>query len=219
VALTGYGRKELEKAVEDEFPFLPSGLQIVLDRVAQNVVLENIKAQLKVNRAQLVRDIASYAETELEAYLEKSGSELKSIYRSTKDSWTGVLRQTGLIEGFSSLEAVLSGQIQDLSDDAEKKLLARMVRLIHVDDSERAEAYSMLVSPGASRYTELGPREQTFARMLFYALWDDDGGFQTYDAGLDYLWGYQFVCSEIRQLVKLGVAASRHAGKSLGAGL
>lgn len=68
-ALTGYGPKELEKAVEDEFPFLPSGSQIVLDRVAQRVVLDNIKAQLRFNKAQLVRDIASYAETDLEAYL------------------------------------------------------------------------------------------------------------------------------------------------------
>ena len=45
-ALTGYGRKELEKDVEDEFPFLPSGSQIVLDRVAQKVVLDNIRQQL-----------------------------------------------------------------------------------------------------------------------------------------------------------------------------
>lgn len=218
-ALTGYGRKELERAVEDEFPFLPSGSQIVLDCMAQDVVLENIKAQLKVNRAQLVQDIASCGETELETYLDKSGSELKSIYRSTKDSWTGYLRKAGLIEGLSPLEAVLSGKIYDLSDDAEKKLLARMVRLIHVDDPERADTYSMLVSPDAPSYEQLGPREQTFARMLFYTLWDDGGGFQTYDVGLDHLRGYQFVCSEIRQLVKLGVAASKHAAKSLGAGL
>ncbi|MDE8588341.1 hypothetical protein [Arthrobacter sp. NQ4] len=79
-ALTGYGRKELEKAVEDEFPYLPSGSQIVLDRVAQNVVLDNIKAQLRFNPAHLVRDIAAYAETELEAYLERSGNEVKMVY-------------------------------------------------------------------------------------------------------------------------------------------
>ncbi len=218
-ALTGYGRKELEKAVEDEFPYLPSGSQIVLDRVAQKVVLDNIKAQLRFNRAQLVRDIASYAETELEAYLERSGNDVKSIYRSTKDSWTGYLRQAGLIEGFSPLETVLSGRIRELSDADEKKLLGRMAALIHVDDPERAEAYSMLVGADAPRYAELGMREQTFARMLFYTLWDDGGGFQSYDAGLDYLRGYQFVCSEIRQVVKLGVAASKHAAKGLGAGL
>jgi superfamily II DNA or RNA helicase len=218
-ALTGYGRKELEKAVEDEFPYLPSGSQIVLDRVAQNVVLDNIKAQLRFSRAQLVRDIASYAETELAAYLERSGSDVKSIYRSTKDSWTGYLRRAGLIEGFSPLEAVITGRIQELSDAGERKLLGRMARLIHVDDPERAEAYSMLVSAEAPRYADLGIREQNFARMLFYTLWDDGGGFQTYDAGLDSLRGYQFVCSEIQQLVKLGVAASRHAAKGLGAGL
>lgn len=218
-ALTGYGRKELEKAVEDEFPYLPSGSQIVLDRVAQKVVLDNIKAQLRFNKAQLIRDIASYAETELEAYLEQSGNDLKSIYRSTRDSWTGYLRQAGLIEGFSPLETVLRGRVQELTDSDEKKLLGRMAALIHVDDQERAEAYSMLVGPDAPRYAELGMREQTFARMLFYTLWDDGGSFQTYDAGLDYLRGYHFVCSEIRQLVKLGVARSKHAAKGLGVGL
>ncbi|WP_427004471.1 DUF3427 domain-containing protein [Pseudarthrobacter sp. H2] len=218
-ALTGYGRKELEKAVEDEFPYLPSGSQIVLDRVAQKVVLDNIKAQLRFNRRELIRDIASHAETELMAYLERSGNDLKSIYHSVGDSWTGYLRRAGLIEGLSPMESVLRGRIRELSAGNEKKLLSRMVRLIHVDDQERAEAYSMLVYSDAPRYAELGMREQTFARMLFYTLWDDGGGFQSYDAGLDYLRGYQFVCSEIRQLVKLGVAASKHAAKGLGAGL
>jgi superfamily II DNA or RNA helicase/HKD family nuclease len=218
-ALTGYGRKELEKAVEEEFPFLPSGSQIVLDRVAQGVVLENIKSQLRFNRFQLVRDIASYGGLKLEAYLEQSGNEIKDIYRSTRDSWTGYLRQAQLIEGFSPLESVLKGRHHELSDSAEKKLLSRMAALIHVDDPERAQAYSVLVSPDAPRYRDLGPREQTFARMLFYTLWDDAGGFQTYDAGLDYLRGYQFVCSEIRQLAALGVTRSKHAAKGLGSGL
>ncbi|MGF6832831.1 superfamily II DNA or RNA helicase/HKD family nuclease [Paenarthrobacter sp. TE4293] len=218
-ALTGYGRTELKKAVEDEFPFLPSGSQIVLDRVAQKVVLDNIKTQLRFNRAQLVRDIASYAETELAAYLRESGSDLKSIYRSTRDSWTGYLRQAQLIEGFSGLESVLKGTHHDRSDADEKRLLGRMASLIHVDDPERAEAYTMLVGAEAPRYADLGPREQTFARMLFYTLWDDAGGFKTYDDGLDHLRSYPFVCSEIRQIVSLGAAASKHAAKGLGAGL
>lgn len=55
----------------------------------------------------LVRDIASYAETELEAYLEGSGNDVKSTYRSTNDSWTGYLRRAGLIEGFSPLESLI----------------------------------------------------------------------------------------------------------------
>ncbi|QQQ63243.1 DUF3427 domain-containing protein [Paenarthrobacter ureafaciens] len=218
-ALTGYGRKQLEKAVEEEFPYLPSGSQIVLDRVAQKVVLDNIKAQLRFNRNQLINDVASYGETELASYLRESGNELKAIYRSTRDSWTGYLRQAQLIEGFSPLESVLKGIHHDRSSADEKKLLGRMAALIHVDDPERAEAYSMLVSADAPRYAELGTREQTFARMLFYTFWDDGGGFKTYDDGLDHLRAYGFVCSEIKQIVSLGVASSKHAAKGLGAGL
>ncbi|WP_256869591.1 DUF3427 domain-containing protein [Paenarthrobacter ureafaciens] len=218
-ALTGYGRKQLEKAVDEEFPYLPSGSQIVLDRVAQKVVLDNIKAQLRFNRNQLINDVASYGETELASYLRESGNELKAIYRSTRDSWTGYLRQAQLIEGFSPLESVLKGIHHDRSSADEKKLLGRMAALIHVDDPERAEAYSMLVSADAPRYAELGAREQTFARMLFYTLWDDGGGFKTYDDGLDHLRAYGFVCSEIKQIVSLGVASSKHAAKGLGAGL
>lgn len=94
-----------------------------------------------------------------------------------------------------------------------------MAALIHVDDSERAEVYSMLVGADVPLYAGLGMREKTFARMLFYTLWDDGGDFQSYDAGLDLLRRYQFVCSEIRQFVKLGVAASKHAARGLGPGL
>ncbi|WP_240720351.1 DUF3427 domain-containing protein [Pseudarthrobacter sp. NamB4] len=37
-----------------------------------------------MHRAQLVRDIASCPETELEAYLERSGNDVKTVYRSTR---------------------------------------------------------------------------------------------------------------------------------------
>lgn len=98
----------------------------------------------------------------------------------------------------------MRGKLEQLSDAEEKKLLGRMAALIHVDDPERAAAYSMLVAADAPRYAELGMREQAFARMLFYTLWDDGGGFRTYDGGLGHLRGYQFACREIRQVVGRG---------------
>jgi hypothetical protein len=46
--------------------------------------------------------------------------------RSTRDSWTGYLRQAGLLEGFSPLETVLSGRTRELSDaDANRLLLMK----------------------------------------------------------------------------------------------
>ncbi|MGO4382836.1 DUF3427 domain-containing protein [Specibacter sp. RAF43] len=215
-AMTGYGRKQLQRAVEDEFPFLPSGSQIILDRVAKDVVLTNLRAQLNLNRPKLVADVKSYGEIFLAAYLEKSGNDVKTIYKTTRDSWTWFLCQAGLIETLSPAEALVKGELEQLFFAAEKKLLGRMAALIHVDDQERADAYSMLVSTDAPKYGDLGPREQVLARMLFFTLWDDAGGFASYDAGFEHLRSHPHVCSEIRQIVRLGAASSKRAGKSLG---
>ncbi|MCQ9164907.1 DUF3427 domain-containing protein [Arthrobacter sp. STN4] len=215
-AMTGYGRKRLEKAVEDDFPFLPSGSQIVLDRVAKDVVLTNLKAQLNLNKPKLVADIKSYSELLLANYLERSGNDVKTIYKSTRNSWTDYLRLAGLIDGLSPLESLAGGKYDELNQAAEKKLLGRMAALIHVDDQERADAYSMLVSANAPSYADLAPREQVFARMLFFTLWDDAGGFTSYDEGFDHLRRHPHVCSEIQQIVALGAAASKRAGRSLG---
>ncbi|WP_449374612.1 DUF3427 domain-containing protein [Arthrobacter psychrolactophilus] len=91
-----------------------------------------------------------------------------------------------------------------------------MAALIHVDDQERADAYTMLVSADAPAYAELGSREQVFARMLFFTLWDDAGGFASYDEGFKHLRQYPYVCSEIQQIVAMGAAASKRASKALG---
>ena len=53
-ALTGDSRRGLERQVEEGFPFLPSGCQIVLDRQAQNLVLENIRSQIANRWQQIV---------------------------------------------------------------------------------------------------------------------------------------------------------------------
>ncbi|ALO67927.1 helicase [Arthrobacter alpinus] len=218
-AMTGYGRKQLEKAVDQDFPFLPSGSQIVLDRVAKDVVLENLKAQLKLNKPKLTADIKSYGELYLAGYLAKSGHDIKTIYKSTKNSWTEYLRLAGLIDWMSPAEAAVAGKLYEVASAEEKKLLTRMASLIHVDDRERADAYSMIVGTDAPAYADLSPREQTFARMLFFTLWDNGGGFESYEEGFDNLRRYPFVCSEIAQVVALGAATSKRTGKTLGGAL
>ncbi|MET4060151.1 superfamily II DNA or RNA helicase/HKD family nuclease [Arthrobacter sp. UYP6] len=216
-ALTGLRRKALEKAVEEGFPFLPSGSQIILDRVAQQTVLENIREQLRVNRKQLVAEVRSYGESVLEDYLRESGRDLPDVYRRTGDSWTSLIREAGLVDIGYTDDAVLASDRGE--SPVEEDLLRRMTAMLCIDDPERAETYSRLVSDGAPRYKELSGREQTLARMLFFALWPSGGGLASYDEGLDILRSYPLVCAEIRQLAALGVQRSRYAPKGLGLGL
>jgi hypothetical protein len=55
--------------------------------------------------------------------------------------------------------------------------------------------------------------------MLFFTLWPDGGGFEKYDDAFEQLRAYPYACSEISQLMKLGVQAARHMPKGLGLGL
>ena len=45
-ALTGHTRRGLRHEIERGFPFLPAGCQIVMDKQAQHLVLDNIRAQV-----------------------------------------------------------------------------------------------------------------------------------------------------------------------------
>lgn len=202
-ALTGSTRRGLVDDLERGFPFLPSGSALVLDRVAQQTVLENVRRQLGLSHRDLVTDIRSYGDVGLAAYLRESGRELAEVYR--RGSWTGLRRDAGL-------PAAVAGPDEDA-------LLNRVAAFAHVDDPERAEVYARLADPAGPSYTELTARDQRLARMLFFQLWPDRGGFGSYDAGLTHLRRHPAVCAELRELTAYALDQARHLPRSLGEGL
>lgn len=217
-ALLDVPRKKLERIIDDGAPGLPSGCQLMLDRVARTIVLDNIRSQLKLNKPALVREIRSHGLLVLDDYLEESGRDVKDIYRKTGDSWTDLIRRAGLISARSPREESLV-EFDVAQQDEERELLKRVTRFLHVDDAERAEAYSELLSMDAPRYAELGERNQVFARMLFFTFWDNGGGFATYDEGLDRIRANGYLAQELLAAFARGVARSPRAPKGLPLGL
>ncbi|MBC7519104.1 MAG: DUF3427 domain-containing protein [Microbacteriaceae bacterium] len=204
-ALTGAGRASLVKQVESGFPYLPSGSQLILDRVSQRIVLENIRTQLSPSRRALVADIrehaAGFADFLLADYLRVSGRGLADVYR--RGSWTALAREA----------AVVADPLT--ADDAEPLLLKRMSSLLHVDDAERAAAYARLSAAGCPNYADLPAREQCFARMLVLLVWSDGGGFDSYQEALESIRLFPAVSHEIAQLVAIAADAARRLPRSL----
>ena len=81
-ALTGLHGKQLEKAVREEFPFLPSGCQVRLDQQTQQVVLDNLRSQLSSRWNQIVAHLRATKDDSLPAFLDTSGLELSDVLRS-----------------------------------------------------------------------------------------------------------------------------------------
>jgi superfamily II DNA or RNA helicase/HKD family nuclease len=196
-ALTGLSRKELARQVEHGFPFLPSGSQIVLDSVAREVVLENIRQQVSPRWAALVSEVRAHPNSDLLSFLEESGRELEDILRTNR-SWTVLCREAG------RLDAPVGQRESDL--------VKRVRAVAHVDDRVRRDEYVRILR---SAEEPAGAVESRLADMLFFSLFPDGGG---YENAADALWKLrgQPVFDELRQVIDIGFGAAHRPTAQLG---
>ncbi|MFF3732720.1 DUF3427 domain-containing protein [Streptomyces sp. NPDC002476] len=186
-ALTNLTRNRLLANIEQDFPQLPSGCQIVLESKAKELIIDNIRSQISINVTQLAREVAAYAEPRLADYLKESGRELKELYRGNGNSWTGLLRRAKLLP--------------QTGPEGETPLLKRVSAFLHVDDPTRVTAYSRILSDDSPTYEELSEQEQAYARMFFFSLWPLGGGFSSYQEGFDTLRPQHAFRDELRQVL------------------
>jgi superfamily II DNA or RNA helicase/HKD family nuclease len=196
-ALTGLGRKDLARQLEQGFPFLPSGSQIVLDAVAQKVVLDNVREQVAPRWATLVSEVRSHPGADLAAFLDSSGRALEDVVRGDR-SWTSLCRN--------------AGKIAAETGPREAQLIKRVRALAHVDDRQRHLGYRSLLQRGGS---DGSPAEQRLAEMLFYSLFPDGGGFDDAEAGLAALSG-EPVLDEMRQVIDIAFDGAHRSTRELG---
>ena len=186
-ALTGAPRRTLERQLVEGFPFLPSGCHLELDRVAQRTVIENIRAQLRMDRRALVADIRSYGDIPLDRYLTESGRDLSDIYRNS-GSWTAL--------------RAAAGYPVPLSGPDEESLRKRLHRFASVDDPERISTWqTWLGAPRPPEVTTLPIRQQRLAAMLFFTFWRTGGDHTSIRAAFDRLWAHPAVLAEASELL------------------
>ncbi|ROQ68718.1 superfamily II DNA or RNA helicase [Streptomyces sp. 840.1] len=195
-ALTNLTRNRLLSNIEQDFPQLPSGCQIILESKAKSLIIDNIRNQISVNVTQLAREVAAYAEPRLADYLRESGRELKELYRGNGNSWTGLLRRARLLD--------------PTGPDGEVALLKRVSAFLHVDDPSRVSAYSKLLSDVAPTYDQLTAQEQLYARMFFFSLWPLGGDFTSYQEGFDTLRAQTAFRDELRQVLAHALDLADH---------
>ncbi len=195
-ALTGQTRKGLEREIERGFAFLPSGCQIVMDKQAQTIVLENLRSQIANRWRQMVAELRSYGDHSLAGFLDESGLELSDVLRRGTHSWTRLRRDAGL--------STRSGSSH------EEQLLRRVRAFAHVDDPLRASTYRQLLGDAAAPYADLSAVEQRVARMLFFSLWPGGGGHGSYDEGLSALRAERATREELDSVVDLAFDEARH---------
>ncbi|WP_257039682.1 DUF3427 domain-containing protein [Streptomyces sp. OV198] len=194
-ALTNLSRNRLVDHIERGFPQLPSGCQIILEGKSKDLVLDNIRAQLGATVKTLVKEVKDYSTPRLADYLHESRREIKELYKSD-NSWTTIIRKAGFLDA--------------PAPSGETDLLKRVHAFLHVDDPDRARAYLRLLADDAPTYDSLTTTDQTYAHMLFFNLWDNAGGFTSFQQGLESLRAQRAVRDELRQVLSYVIERSDH---------
>jgi superfamily II DNA or RNA helicase len=174
-ALTGVSRKGLAREIEHGFPTLPPGCHIELDRVAAELVMNNVVSSLRIDWRGLVAELRQIGDVALGTFLDEAGLELDDIYRRRHGGWAGLRRM-------AEFDRHPAG-----ADD--EKLAGAIGRMLHIDDLERLGFIAELLSRDIPRPAkECVGRAERLLAMLHFSLWGWNEPVGQIDTGLQRLW-------------------------------
>lgn len=178
-------RGEVERHVENGFPFLPAGCHLELDRVASQIVLENLRGTL-LRRDALVAELREGHDTNLASFLRRTDLSVDELYRNGR-TFSGLRRLAGLPAPDAGVH---------------EEALARGVgRQLHVDDPERLDFYRRVLGAAAPpRIADLTPRERRMALMLHFGLRGVKAPWPSLEEGLADLWRHPALRAELVEL-------------------
>ncbi|MGI8414498.1 MAG: DUF3427 domain-containing protein [Solirubrobacteraceae bacterium] len=149
-------RGKIVDQVERQFPFLPAGCTIDLDRQSQEIILDNLRSAARRSRwATLVTDLRSEAHgIRLPEFLGKHDHRLEDVYKSSR-SWTNLKR------------AAAHPTAAPSDGEFERQSLRAMSRLTHIDDPERIAFYrGILLESDPPTIGALDERQRRLLTML-----------------------------------------------------
>jgi superfamily II DNA or RNA helicase len=185
--------------VKADFPFLPAGCTLDLDRQSREIVLDNLRAAVRRSRwTTLVSDLRSEpAGVRLFDFLEHHDHRLEDVYRGDR-SWTQLQRDAGRT----------TAPPHDV--DLEKRSLRALGRLTHVDDPERISRYrALLASHDAPSDPALDERARRLLTMLAWGLSSGTSAYESLDLYFAALWRETAVREELVELLDAVDASSR----------
>jgi hypothetical protein len=131
--MTGLPRARLRKAIEDGFPYLPSGCALQLDAVSRDTILRSLKTSIAGAKRLIaeLQELSTEARPTLAQFLDRTGREVEDVYNA--GGWTTLQRHASVIE--------VSGDTAETVDELSKDL----GQLIHIDEPERLRTYGRLL--------------------------------------------------------------------------
>lgn len=193
-ALIGKTTSTVTKEIEDNFPHLPLGCSIVLERKAKEVILENISAATYLSKNQLIQKIKSFQHhtslpLNLKNFTEFYNIPLQMIYK--RGSWKRACQLAGKIPDFESTNE------NQIAFAISKKWLSS------VSSSYFNFILKLAKQDFVFSLNSLTDVEQKMLLMLHYDVWQVAGGFKSLKASIHEIGKNKVLVEEIIEVLEI----------------
>jgi hypothetical protein len=192
-ALLGGTRRDVERAVQMQFPFLPAGCNMQLDEKASEVVLRSLREAIPSQWKAKVDELRSLRRARpdigLAGYLDETGLDLEDLYTNSR-SWSDLIEAAdGTVFHIGPHEQVLRRAIG---------------RLLHVDDAERIGTYRRLLAGERPQVSAMAERTRRLVHMLVASIADQALTKEmALQEAVDLVWSHPQVIAELAELFGL----------------
>lgn len=175
-ALIGKTASPVLKEVEDDFPHLPLGCSIILERKAKEFILENIKTATSLNRNQLIQKIRNFKfqsvlPLTLSNFLQHYNIPIQAIYK--RGSWKRLCQE--------------AGRLDSLENTNEKEISRAIAKKWLSTSCNHYFAFILTLAKNNFKYPA-GPvskEDELMFLMLHYDIWQNPGGFDSLEESIN----------------------------------
>lgn len=193
-ALIGKTTTSVQKEIEDDFPHLPLGCSIVLEKKTKETILENIKKATSLNVNQLITKIINFQHQtnlplSLNNFIELYHIPIQTIYK--KHSWSRLCQRAGVISDFNNtnekqIYSTISNKWLSTNSTSYFNFILKIAKLnfnINIDD-----------------YDENG---KAMLLMLHYDVWQNAGGYESLEQSIKSIGKNKILVDEIIEVLEI----------------
>lgn len=194
-ALIGKTSTTVIKEIEDNFPHLPLGCSIILEKLAKKTILDNIRTASVFNRNHLIQKIQHFGhqstlELNLKNFIDFYNIPLHLIYKNDR-GWKRLCYEAGVLDYFD--------------ENNEKSIMSAISKKWL---STRSTSYFSFILDLARREFDInistfGEEEQMMLLMLHYDVWQVAGGFESLEQSVRAIGKNKVLCQEIVEFLEL----------------
>jgi superfamily II DNA or RNA helicase len=195
-ALIGKTTTSVHKEIEDNFPQLPLGCSIVLEKKAKEIILENIKSATIQNRNQIIDKIKNFSHQTslaltLSNFLEFNNLPIQIIYKNKKYGWKRLCQMAGVVSHFDTTH--------------EKEVFSAISNKWLSTNSTSYFNFILKLAKANFQVTisELNPKENRMLLMLHYDIWQKASGFESLEESIRSIGKNKVMVQEIIEVLEI----------------